>query len=38
VPPTVIDRPEYLERFRKMLRETKVVREYGYIFGIDEEE
>jgi heterodisulfide reductase subunit C len=37
VPPTVISKPEMLEKFRKVLRNTRIVKEYGYIFGIDEE-
>ena len=34
---TVATREELLERFRQLLRETKIVREHGYMFGIMEE-
>lgn len=33
---TVIANKEMLEKFRKLLRETRVVREHGYMFGIME--
>ncbi|AGK61792.1 Heterodisulfide reductase, subunit C [Archaeoglobus sulfaticallidus PM70-1] len=38
LPPTVISKPEWLERFQKMLREMEFVKEYGFMFGIDVEE